>query len=161
MGSELAAEIARIFHQRPDLLRSLVRLAIRQHVAFVKRRRKESALAHLTVDDFDESEVHIDPFESRAERLCALATGADRERLRDVAVDVVHVLLDEPGLSLRQLRKAVREARGSCADGDVDAAVVYLGAGISWEEGPRSARLHTVNVLMLPADVRKRLGVSE
>jgi hypothetical protein len=160
MSPELAAEIARILGQRPDLLRSLVRLATGQHVASERRRRKESAPDHSTVDDFYESGVYVDPFESRAERFAPLrrvpiligCASSGRRRV---------VFLDEPRLSLRELRKAVREWRGRCADSDVDAAVVYLSAGIEWEEGPRSARLHTVNVLMLPADVRKRLGMLE
>ena len=98
-----------------------------------------------------------DPFYSRAKELSASATGENRERIIDVAADVVRVLEDQPGLSLRQLRAAVRDVRGRCSDGDVDAAVVYLGSAVQRDPGPRSSHRHTLDPVLLPYDVQDRL----
>lgn len=149
MNPDLAAQISRFLAQQPDSARALVLYLHRQRAASARRRRQR-ALVSFGAHVVDEG--------SRAERLSALATGADRERLRDVAVDVVLVLEDSPSLSLRQLRKAVRNVRGRCADGDVDAAVVYLGRGVRRDPGPRSAWLHTVDFARLPGDVASAFG---
>lgn len=155
INRELAEQIKVLFAQNPELLiMALVQFVLQRRIATQRRQRARESLAADIFQETTFDELHG----SRAKTLCALATGSDRERLRDVAVDVVRVLQEEPGLSLRQLRNAVREARGQCADGDVDAAVVYLGAGIRRDAGPRSAWLHTIDLQMLPDDVREQLG---
>jgi hypothetical protein len=152
MNPDLEEQIARVVAQQPDLIRALVHYALRQRAAAAAR-RKRRAFVLLPPEDVE--------VRSRAERLRASVAGDDREHLRDVAVDVVRVLQDEPGLSLRQLRKAVRAERGRCADGDVDAAVAYLGGGVRRDPGPRSAWLHSLDVAGLPRDVRDRIGVGD
>jgi hypothetical protein len=150
MNQDLAEKLMQLVAERPDLMQALVRYVVRRAASPKRPRRR--ALRPPAIEpyyDFGTS--------SRAQRFCAAATGADRERLLDVATDVVRALQDEPGLSVRRLRRAVRELRGRCADGDVDAAVAYLGCGVRCEPGPRSARLHTLDFDMLPDDILERL----
>jgi hypothetical protein len=103
----------------------------------------------------------IPPRHVMVEPLLREALAADpkrRERLLVVAVAIVRVLAMRPGVSLRKLRVGVRAVLGRCTDGDTDAALDLLGAGVCFDDGPRGAWRLTLEPKCLPAEVLAALG---
>jgi hypothetical protein len=86
-----------------------------------------------------------------------VAERGERARLVAVAVAVVRVLSQQPGLSLRKLRASVRSVLGHCTDADTDAAVELLGPGVQRSEGERGASLHTLVIERVPRNVLARV----
>src|SRR5580700_5640157 len=80
------------------------------------------------------------------------------ERMAGVLHAVLLVLAQGHAASHRKLREGVREVLGRCSDGDVDAVVELLGAGVQRTTGARGATRFELNVGALPPQLRALIG---
>lgn len=139
---------------QPDLVE--LRLAKNKHGPRGERIYLELERSKQTLTE-TEAPAEVDKDDEREEKRAARG----RKKNLTAAAAVIRCLLDEPGLTITDLRGAVRARLGTASNACVAAAVRLLGPGINKRPGKQTAVHHFVVGDRVPGDVMAELEVTE